>query len=61
MLSISECKTILENGSGKRYSEEEVKLLRTLLYRLAEIDHTNFKADLVDEQKSCHLYPRLDG
>ncbi len=60
MLSISECRTILENGSGKKYSDKEVKLIRTLLYQLAEIDYANFKADSVDEQKSCHLYPRLN-
>ena len=60
MLSLAECKTILENGSGKKYSEKNVKLLRDVLYQLAEIDYTNFKANLSDEQKSCNLHPRLN-
>ena len=61
MLSLSECKTILENGSGKKYSEKKVKQIRDVLYQLAEIDYTNFKANQIDEQKSCHLHPRFNG
>ena len=61
MLSILECKAILENGSRKKYPEKKVKQIRDVLYQLAEIDYTNFKTNLTDEQKSCHLHPRLNG
>ena len=60
MLSIEECRTILENGSGKKYSENKAKLLRDVLYQLAEIDYTNYKANIIDEQKSCHLHARFN-
>jgi DNA-directed RNA polymerase subunit F len=37
MLTIQECKKILEKD-GTKYSDEEVEILRDILYKIAEID-----------------------
>ena len=37
MLSINYCENIL-NKKEKKYSKEEIELIRNLLYRLAELD-----------------------
>jgi len=42
MLGIEQCKKIL-NNNGKKYSEEEIKKIRELLYKLAAIEYGNFK------------------
>lgn len=60
MLPLSTCKSILENGSDNKYSNKDVKFIRELLYRFAEIDYQNYKAQKAHEQKSRHLYSRLN-
>jgi hypothetical protein len=40
MLSITECKKIL-NKSGATYKDDEVEKLREALYKIAEIVHSN--------------------
>lgn len=44
MLSITECKRILNRG-GVFYSKEEIGTIRTILYQLAEmqLSHNNIK------------------
>ena len=37
MLTVQECKKILEKD-GTNYSDEEVEILRDVLYKIAEID-----------------------
>jgi hypothetical protein len=54
MLSVKVCKSILEK-SGRKYTEEEVKIIRAFLYTLGQIDYEHFKA-LGDEQKSSSIH-----
>ena len=42
MLSISECKKELKK-EGEHYTNEEIKEIREILYRLARIEIENFK------------------
>jgi hypothetical protein len=42
MLSLIKCKNIL-NCNGKNYSNEEVELIRKVLYELAEINVEHLK------------------
>jgi hypothetical protein len=37
MLTIEECKKIL-NTNGKKYTDEEVDLIRSTLYKIAEVE-----------------------
>lgn len=59
MLSIKECGKILE-AKGKKYSESEVKDIRELLYKLAEIEHNNFKENLKNGKISYNIYQSLN-
>ena len=59
MLSISKCKEILESR-GKKYSDSEVKDIRELLYKLAEIEHNNFKENLKNGKISYNIYQSLN-
>lgn len=44
MLSIEQCQQILnKNETGKKYTPEEVKVIRNYLYAIAEVDVINFK------------------
>ena len=52
MLGVSECQKIL-NGGKVRYSKEEIDLLREILYRLAEIEHEQFRQQR-NEGSSIH-------
>jgi hypothetical protein len=42
VLSITECKKKL-NKSGIKYSDEEIELIRNVLYKLAEVCQKNIK------------------
>ncbi len=59
MHSIRYCREILEQG-GKKYSESEVKMLRDVLYILAEIEYKNKEEFLRDGKKSNNLYTCLN-
>ena len=37
MLTLEECKKILNDGSNRKYKDDEVKQLREFLYQLAEL------------------------
>lgn len=41
-LTIAQCKKILE-GNGDKYSDEQVQIIRDVLYRLGELDYLIFK------------------
>lgn len=58
MLSIKECKNEL-NISEKRYSDEEVKEIREILYQLACIEFENYKVK-IDEKESNYLRKSFD-
>jgi hypothetical protein len=42
MLTIEQCKRILNKG-GKKYSDEQVKHIREILYQFGKLDIDNFK------------------
>lgn len=44
MLSLEYCKKILNKGNRK-YSEEEVRMIREFLYLIAEIENNDLKAE----------------
>ena len=50
MISIAECKKIL-NKEGKKYSDYEVEKIRALLIRFAEIELEQFKRRYETEAK----------
>lgn len=58
MLSLAECKKILNTGQ-RNYSEEEAKAIRDLLFQLAEIDLENFKKYL-NEKEGSTLHKSID-
>lgn len=55
MVSIEKCKAELKN-SNRKYSDEEIKEIRDLLYQIARIEYDKFKAESllksIDVQKS---------
>ena len=53
MLSIEECKRTLEKY-GDNYTEEEVKKIREVLYRIARLDYQNFKTGKYEERYYLH-------
>jgi hypothetical protein len=56
MLSIEKCKKILLQG-GATYTEDEVKEIRKLLYKLSELDYQLFTAQKTKENdNSNHLH-----
>jgi len=59
MISINECRQILES-TGKKYGDSEVKLLRDLLYLLAEIEHKNFKENYDHGKAGNYLHTCLN-
>ena len=51
MLPISECKKELQK-EGKRYSDEEIKQIREILYQLARIEIENYKSKSVGKESN---------
>ena len=41
MVTLEKCKTILNDKGGRKYSDEEIKLIREFLYIVAEIEEDN--------------------
>lgn len=60
MLSDKKCKTILETGSSKKYSSEEIKAIKELLYRLANIEKENYEKRS-NGQKGGTIHQSIDG
>jgi len=42
MLSISKCKRIINKKGQRKYSDEEIKVIRNFLYQIAEIDVSEY-------------------
>lgn len=59
MLSIDECKKILNQGKTK-YSEKEIQQIREFLYQVALIEFENYKKLKIDEQRN-NLHKGIDG
>lgn len=58
MVSLEQCREILEKG-GHQYSDEQIVKVRDFLYKMASIDYRLFKLTSHHE-KNCHpLHPRL--
>ena len=55
MLSIERCKKILQQNEAK-YTDEEVKQIRELLYKLGRIDYLNYQQKKLTYEKSHHLH-----
>jgi hypothetical protein len=55
MLSIEKCKKVLQE-KGKKYTDEEVKAIRELLYKLGRIDYQCYKEQKHSHEKSHHLH-----
>lgn len=57
MISIEKCKAELKN-SNRKYSDEEIKKIRDLLYQIATIEYDKFKEESIlksiDVQKGLH-------
>ncbi len=54
MLSIRQCQRYLE-AQGKKYSDEEIELIRDFLYALGEIDYEHITEKQKPEQGD-HLH-----
>lgn len=50
MVSLAFCKKVLEEN-GRKYSNEMVKVLRDLLYTLAEIEYKNYQENFLSWEK----------
>jgi len=59
MLSIKQCKAILEKN-GNKYTEAQVKALRELLYKLGEIEYNYFKDTMKNAEKSHNLHKSVN-
>lgn len=56
MLSVKDSKRILQSG-GVKYTDEEVRNLLDVIYKIAAIDIVNFKTDIENGfKKSDHLH-----
>ncbi len=59
MLSLEVCKKILQK-KGKKYSEEEIKRIRELLYQIGHLDYYLFTQKQHDDGKCDHLHKGID-
>ena len=53
MLNLEKCKKILQQG-GKTYSDEEVKQIRQLLYKLGNLDYKLFSTLKTKQDANSH-------
>jgi hypothetical protein len=60
MLSDKKCKEILEKN-GKKYSAEQVKLIRDALYTLGQIDYLIFKDKCNETGTGRNLHQSVNG
>lgn len=49
MISIEKCKAELKHSS-RNYTDEEIKSIREMLYKFAEMENENFK---IEQHESC--------
>lgn len=55
MLSIEKCKKLLQE-KGTKYTDEQVKEIRDLLYKLGRIDFSHYQQNKLKYEKSNHLH-----
>lgn len=53
MLSIEKCKQILQKG-GANYTDEQVKEIRKLLYKLGELDYQLITSQKIERNANSH-------
>ena len=53
MISIEKCKAELKH-SNQKYTEEEIKQIRELLYQIATIEYENFKSEQHETSSNIH-------
>lgn len=53
MVTIEKCKDVLKHSTQK-YTEDEIKRIRELLYKLAEIENDNFKIEQHGPSSDVH-------
>lgn len=54
MLNLEKCKKILQKDSKKNYTDEEVKQIRDLLYKIGELDYQIFKTLKPSQHGKCN-------
>ncbi len=57
MVSIEKCKAELKHSSRK-YTDEEIKQIRDLLYQIATIEYDSFKAE--SKKNSSDIHKSID-
>lgn len=55
MISLDECKQVL-GKSGNYYSDNDLKILRNVLYSLAEIEYNHFRGKMNYESQNNNLH-----
>lgn len=58
MVSIEKCKAELKN-CNRKYSDEEIRQIRDLLYKIATIEYERFKTE--PQEKGCGLQESING
>lgn len=53
MLSIEKCKVKLESN-GTEFTENQIKLIRDFLYRIATIEYDSFKTESKKDRSDIH-------
>jgi hypothetical protein len=59
MLNLEKCKKILQE-KGKTYTDEEVKQIRHLLYKLGNLDYQLFTEKQLNNGKCDNLYEGIN-
>jgi Ca2+-binding EF-hand superfamily protein len=53
MISLEKCKEVLKE-SGRKYTEEELKKIREVLYQIATIEYDEFKNKSKEDSSNLH-------
>lgn len=53
MITIEKCKQIL-NKVERKFTDDEVKIIREFLYKISIIEHDKFKADSTKDSSNIH-------
>lgn len=60
MLSLEKCKSIVKKH-GYNYTDEQIVLIRDLLYKLAAVEFKVYQRRKNENEESDHLHPRIVG
>ena len=61
MLTINQCKDILEENSTKKYTDEEVKQIRYLLYKIGHLEYELLTLNKLKNGKSNIIHESVNG